>query len=297
MNEPTAGQRILDVLMRVPKDIEWQDLLSSSAIGGGLGLVGALLLSNRENRNRNMLIGSVLGTALGGYSSMVARNIREEMGGHFNTTPDYYNPKTLLDMAKRSGNKRITLYVAGADNVPGGAPLWSDFETGKNGVFMYKWGDTIPLAKAMKTLKESGYQVDVVSHSAGATAVFGALDRLDPRYAVDSVNILDPVDLNHRRFLYGATSKYSDLLKNKTNKAKLHLAKDRSVSNLVTAGNDANKWINNNPFVLTNIPKVDTIWHNDNHSMFSTKLRSPGLHTEWYGFAQQLPGVIDKYNN
>lgn len=276
------------VLTTIPNNTDWESTGRWATVGGGIGLLLALLFS-RKNRLRNAAIATGIGAAAGGYGAMVARNVRTEMGGHYATNPDYYDTSELLRKAKNLNNDSIVLYVSGANDAPGGADRLEDLP----GVFTYRWGDGKYLARAIKALRRAGHKVDVVGHSAGATAIFDALG--EDKVNINSVHLLDPVDLSLRPLLNKVYNRYLKLLKGISKEAIIHSALDRTY-NSSDPSSEPNKSIAFNPLAITQIPGVKQINHNDNHGMHTTGLRMPWEAEKRAKWADNLPKKIDNYN-
>lgn len=266
---------ILDVFTRIPKNLSLKDTASWAGIGAGAGLLGALLLSKKENILRNALIASSIGGALGSYGKMLTHNIITEAGGHFREDPDYYDPEKLIaDVKSRGDKKDVQLYIGGANNEPGGVAPDKYEADKKSGTYVFRWGDGAVAAKAAKKLMERGYNVHLTAHSAGGTGAFDVLSALNKsKHRLSSVNLLDPVDLNPLRT---AARKIGSLPTYK-NKITIHIPKfhiTNDESGFESSDRLSNSYVKNNPFtVLNQIPGATVQYWDDAHSMLKTGLR------------------------
>lgn len=287
-------QRLKNIFLSIPKNLNTKEALKSSAVVGGLSALAAAILSSKKNKLRNAAIAGVVGSAGGFYSDLVRQNIMREMYGRFSEDPTWYNPDSLLSDVKRKKLDRVLLYVTGAANTPGGslATDTPDIEADRDrGVYHYAWGDGDKLAAGAKKLISEGIPVDIIAHSAGGTAALDALQILgEDRARLNSVNLLDPVDFNlGRNFL-----RWLGLLYNyDKDKLNMHIPLTRThdinigkvLPEAYKAARDADKWVTNNPLVIfDDLPGANYIVHNDHHGMHTTGLRSHpirGLSDDW----------------
>ena len=266
---------IIDVFTRIPKNLSLKDTASWAGIGAGAGLLGALILSKKENRLRNALLASGVGALLGGYGKLLTHNVITEAGGHFREDPDYYAPEKMIsDIKARGDNKDVQLYISGANNEPGGASPDKFAEDKKNGTYVFRWADGKQAAKAAKNLLDAGYNVHLTAHSAGGTGaldVLGAVDK-NPK-KLSSVNLLDAVDLDPLRNL----TRKLGVVHGYKNKIVAHIPKFHItgiMDKFNEEGRHSNSYVFNNPFTLLDkIPGATVKYWDDAHSMLRTGLR------------------------